>query len=205
MPKRLTSDQLSAKITSEESPRKSKDGKFDVNWTVIQSPEYSAKFSKLSSNPDIARAIETRARWALNNRTGSSTEEIYAVSLSDGREVARITSQNIDSGIRRTASFSRRLHETDSRKEPVLLLHNHPRGLPPSIADINALLEHQFVSGITVGHNGTVYYYSRPSREISEFDWAVELRRFKEFSESTSMEKALEALSHKFGFIFVIL
>lgn len=86
-----------------------------------------------------------------------------------------------------------------------MLLHNHPQGLPPSISDVNALLKNKNVSGITVGHNGTVYRYTRPEREVPLFDWRVELRNFKEFTASTSMEKALESLSKKYGFEFEIL
>ena len=201
----LTNGVNRATMEQEASPRKSKGGKFDADWSVIQSPEYSAKFVKLSANNAVSSSIETRAKWALNNRTGSRTEELYAISLADGREIARITDQHFDFGVKRTDRFTRRLNEADSNGEPILLLHNHPRGLPPSIGDINALLRNENVSGITVGHNGSIYRYTRPEREIPESDWMVELRNFKEFSEITSMEKALEVLSERYGFEFEIL
>lgn len=136
---------------------------------------------------------------------GTQTEEIYAVSLKSGKEIARITNQNHESGVERSHSFDKKLSDADRSGDEILLIHNHPRGLPPSISDINELLKHKNVSGITVGHNGSVYRYTRPNSKIPEIDWNVEMLHFSEFSESTSMEKSLEVLMEKFGFEFEML
>ena len=143
----------------EELPRKIKSGSNTVDWSIVQSEEYSKKYTKLSDDERVSSAIETRAKWALNNRDGKNTEELYAISLKDGREVSRITDQNYDSAVKRTSKFTRELNAADESGEEILLLHNHPRGLPPSISDINALLKNKNVSGITVGHNGSIYRY----------------------------------------------
>ena len=128
-----------------------------VDWNIIQSDAYSERFTALSNDKKVSSAIETRAKWALNNRDGADTEEIYAISLFDGHEVGRITNQHIKSAVRRTEKFTRELDAADSSGEKVLLLHNHPKGLPPSISDINALYRNKNVAGITVGHNGSIY------------------------------------------------
>ena len=201
----LTKGSRSGIIVAEDSPRKTGTGRFSVDWSIVQSPQYSAKFDRLSDNPKVARSVETRAKWALNNRTGTKTEELYAVSLLDGTEISRIADQRIDSGVKRTADFTRKLYEAEQRGEKVLLIHNHPRGLPPSIGDINALLEHSNVSGITVGHDGSVYRYTRPKATIPQTEWDVAMRHFSGYSESTAMEKALELLSRKYQFEVEIL
>lgn len=189
----------------EELPRKKKSGSNTVDWSIVQSEEYSKKYTKLSDDERVSSAIETRAKWALNNRDGKNTEELYAISLKDGREVSRITDQNYDSAVKRTSKFTRELNAADESGEEILLLHNHPRGLPPSISDINALLKNKNVSGITVGHNGSIYRYTRPNKEIPKSDWSIALRRHKKYSDITSMEKALSDLSKEFGFEFEIL
>ena len=186
----------------EELPRKIKSGSNTVDWSIVQSEEYSKKYTKLSDDERVSSAIEIRAKWALNNRNGKNTEELYAISLKDGREVSRITDQNYDSAVKRTSKFTRELNAADESGEEILLLHNHPRGLPPSISDINALLKNKNVSGITVGHNGSIYRYTRPNKEIPLDEWNVAMKHFKEFSETTAMEKSLEILSRKFEFIF---
>lgn len=203
--KQLAKSEKAGIIVNESSPRKVKDISCAVDWNIIQSDAYSERFTALSNDKKVSSAIETRAKWALNNRDGADTEEIYAISLFDGHEVGRITNQHIKSAVRRTEKFTRKLDAADSGGEKVLLLHNHPKGLPPSISDINALYRNKNVAGITVGHNGSIYYYTRPVKVILESDWNSALRKYKRYSEITSMEKALEDLCQEYGFIFRIL
>ena len=186
----------------EALPRKMKSGLCSVDWSAVQSSEYSKKFSKLSPEQKVASAIETRAKWALSNRDGKTTEEIYAVDLKNGREISRITDQHYSSAVKRTSYFTRELNKADETGQRVLLLHNHPRGLPPSVSDINALFENKNVCGITIGHNGSVYYYTRPNKKIPNLDYEVKLRHFKEYDEITNIEKALGSLQEEFGFTF---
>lgn len=184
----------------ENSPRKNRKKKFSVDWSKIQSSDYSDKFKLLSDNKKVLSAIETRAKWALNNRDGLDTEEIYAVDLASGNEVARITDQQYKQGVIRTSLFNKKLNEADNNGVKVLLLHNHPEGLPPSINDINILINNKNVSGITIGHNGSVYYYTRPKVPINKIDYNVKLRHYKNLDEVDCIEAALYDLQEKFGF-----
>ena len=186
----------------EFSPRKATKGTYGVNWKKVQSPEYRASLEKLSESNKVVNSIEIRAKWALNNRNGLNTEELYAISLDTGEEIASVLGQQIEFGVQRTELFIRRLSKADKNREKVLLLHNHPRGFPPSIGDINTLVANKNVSGITVGHDGSIYYYSRPSRVIPENDFRVALMRYSRYTEITGFEKALEDLSKEFGFGF---
>ena len=55
---------------------------------------------------------------------------------------------------------------------------------------------------ITVGHDGSLYYYTRPSEDILFSDFISATSNYKEFAEITSIEKALSDLQEKFGFVF---
>lgn len=147
----LTGASKSGKINSEKelSPRKNKTGNYSVKWDKVQTSDYENKFSQLSDNEKVVTSAKTRANWCLNNRDGENTEEIYAISLKDGREIGRITDQVEEYGVVRTKTFNTALEKADEANEKVLLLHNHPRGLPPSISDINALVKNKNVSGVT--------------------------------------------------------
>lgn len=186
----------------ESMPRRSDDSNFSVKWDKINSPQYKEKFSNLTTNSKVSDAIYTRAKWALNNRDGKNTEELYAVSLKTGQEVARIIDQSNSFGVKRNSLFERKLYEADNAKEEVLLIHNHPRGLPPSLDDLNVLVANKNVSGITVGHDGSIYYYTRPEKIIDKTDFFVAMRRYSRYTERTGMEKALIDLSKKYGFTF---
>jgi hypothetical protein len=85
----------------EDSPRKDTKGKYGVKWSVIDSKEYKESFDKITDNPKVNEALYVRAKWALNNRGGLDTEELYAINAKTGDEAARITNQNISKGVER--------------------------------------------------------------------------------------------------------
>ena len=146
-----------------------------------------------------------RARNALRNRDGKDTEEIYAISLTTGKDVSKITDQNYKQGIKRTEKFSNDLKRAEELGNKILLIHNHPAGLPPSIADINTLLENNNAVGITVGHNGSIYYYSRASKKIEERELDVALMKHKSYNFLKQYEDAMFDLARTAGFEFKIL
>lgn len=201
--KQVASSGNSGIIAEESSQKKTKESSFAVDWSVVDTEEYDEAFDKLSSNPKVSKAIKTRAKWALSNRDLSQTEEIYATSLNSGEEIGRITTQHNISAVKRTKRFTDSLNLTDKKGEQIILIHNHPKGLPPSISDINVLLQNENVCGITVGHNGSVYYYTKPNNIITQDDWDVTMMHFKKYSEITAMEKSLEILSKAFEFEFI--
>lgn len=201
--KQVASSENSGIIAEESSQKKTKESSFAVDWSVVDTEEYDEAFDKLSSNPKVSKAIKTRAKWALSNRDLSQTEEIYAISLNSGEEIGRITTQHNISSVKRTKRFTDSLNLTDKKGEQIILIHNHPKGLPPSISDINVLLLNEIVCGITVGHNGSVYYYTKPNNIITQDDWDVTMMHFKKYSEITAMEKSLEILSKAFEFEFI--
>lgn len=187
-------------IAMEESVKRVKDENYTVNWNIINSNEYNNKFTSLSNNERAISTIKTRARWALRNRDGVNTEELYAIDLFTGDVIGEIIDQHYPHRVKRTNLFNRKLNEADSKGTNILLIHNHPRGLPPSIGDINALVTNKNVVGITVGHDGSVYYYTRPKTIINEIDYNVRLRHNKQLDEIECMEAALFDLQEQFGF-----
>ena len=108
--------------------------------------------------------------------------------------------EQIEFGVSRTNAFTRKLNAANRTKENILLIHNHPRGMPPSIGDLNALCKNKNISGITIGHDGSIYYYSRPKKEISPSDFEVAMRKYSRYTEITGIEKALEEISKQYGF-----
>lgn len=192
---------LSQIVANEQSPRPRKTSSYAVDWEAVQKPAYAAKFDKLSTSSEANRAVHTRARWALNNRDGSKTEEIYAVDMRNGSEIARITDQHYAQGVRRTSQFDINLRTAAESGADIMLIHNHPAGMPPSVSDINLLLGTK-LRGITVGHNGSVYYYTAPKKIIPREDFEVAIRKHKEYTVITGYEKALQDLAKIYGFTF---
>ena len=187
---------------AEASLRTKGGGTYGVNWKTVKSKEYTKRFDQLSDNSKANALAAKRARNALVHRDGKKTEELYAISLTTGKDVSKITDQHYDFGIKRTKKFNSDVFRAEERNELVLLIHNHPRGLTPSRADLNELLRHNNVVGVTAGHDGSIYYYTKPNKKISEFDFQVAYRREKEYNGILRYEKTLERLSEEFGFDF---
>ena len=189
----------------EEALHTKADADYGVNWKIVKTKEYTERFNQLSSNEKANALAAKRARNALRNRDGKNTEEIYAINMTTGKDVSNITNQNYAKGIKRTDKFIRDIKRAEENGDKVLLVHNHPSSSVPSLSDINELLSHSNVSGITVGHNGNIYYYSRPSSTITESDFRVALLKNKSYNIGKQGEDALFELAKQFNFEFNIL
>lgn len=202
----LREKSLRTKRSSKKGVSKGYEDKYNygVNWKVVKSKEYGARFSKISDDEKVTSLIAKRSRDALKNRDGKKTEELYAISLTTGKDVSSITDQHIPFGINRTFKFDKDVKRAEDNDEKVLLIHNHPRGLPPSVSDLNELLNHKNVSGITVGSNGSIYYYSKPNDEINEEDFTVAEKHFKQYTDDVARyEKTMELLAKRYEFVFL--
>ena len=189
-------------IANEDSPRHIKKTDFAVKWDAVQSNDYERKFQTLSNSRVANQAAVVRAKWALNNRNGTNTEELYALDMRDGSEIARITDQHYPNGVKRTQQFDDKLHSAKSNGAKIMLIHNHPSGSPPSVGDFNALLSIPDAYGITVGHDGSVYRYSSPKNRVLQSDFEVAILNYKRYSYITAYEKALAEIAEKYGFTF---
>ena len=189
----------------EESLRTKDNGDYGVDWKTVKSKEYTERFNQLSDNAKANALVAQRARNALKNRDGKNTEEIYAVNMTIGKDVSSITNQNYVKGIRRTEKFIQDIKRAEENGDRVLLIHNHPSSSIPSLPDLNELLSHSNTAGITVGHNGSIYYYSRPSKKLTEQDLRVALLKGKSYNKSQRYEDAMKELASKYGFKFRIL
>lgn len=187
---------------AKEESRKWRGGKTDVNWPIVQSEEYRAKFDKITDDPATNQAIYQRAIWALNNRSGTSGEEIYAIDKSrKEKEIARVTNQNYNGYVLRTKQFEKSIKE--SNPKDLIILHNHPRSTLPSNTDINELFKMPGSSGIIACHNGDVYYYSSPKRLITKDDDDEAEHAMNSYSGTRLyQQKILEYLAEKAGFEF---
>lgn len=189
-------------VANEDSPRPSKKTDFAVKWNAVQSNNYEKKFQTLSDSSTANQAAIVRAKWALNNRDGTNTEELYALDMRDGTEIARITDQHYPNGVMRTNQFDSRIYSAKANGAKIMFIHNHPSGSPPSVGDFNALLSVPDAYGITVGHDGSVYRYSAPKNKVLPSDFEVAILNYKRYSYITAHEKALSEISEKYGFTF---
>lgn len=69
------------------------------------------------------------------------------------------------------------------------------------IPDINTLLLNKNAVGISAGHDGSLYYYSKPNKKITKKDLAVAEMHFLEYNYLIRQEMALNLLAERFEFV----
>lgn len=200
----LRFDEWKEQASFKESGLRTKDkGDYGVKWNVIKGKNYTRRFDALSDNPKANQLAATRARNMLKHRDGRNTEELYAISLTSAKDVSNILDQHNPFGVTRTEKFNKDMERAEKANNIVLLMHNHPNGYTPSIDDLNELLNHTNAVGLTVGHNGTLFFYSKPKARLTESDLTVVLMKCKGYN---SLEeryiKAMEMLSKDEKFLF---
>ena len=189
-----------------EQARKTGGEETSVDWHTIRSKEYTERFSSLSVNDKANALVAQYARKALSNRDGLETEELYAINMTKGTLVSKIDDQNNRLGIKRTEKFNEDVNRASNSGDEILLLHNHPYNGVPSVADINELLNHENVAGITVGHKGSLYYYTKPNGHIEEYHFTVAKMHNKKYNDKTLIdEKAMSCLATQYQFDFRVL
>ena len=205
-PKRLAPGYIgNGKPMVAESSRKATEGDYGVNWPKIQSKEYDKAIRSVVDSEKASEAIKTRITWTLTNRDGKNTEEMYAVFSSGekvGEEIGRVTNQNVPFGVGRDVKFIGKLKKADESGSPIIIIHNHPSSSPPSLTDLNELLSTKNASGMVAGHNGSVYHYTRPTREIPDSEF---LDHYKDYfrqnqDKVAAAQYALKKLSEDYGF-----
>ena len=191
-----------------EMSRKASEGDYGVNWPKIQSNEFDEAIKTIVSSDKGAEGLKSRITWALDNRDGKTTEEMYALFIDGdnaGREIGRVTNQHYSFGVDRDEKFIQKLQDADKLGDPIVVIHNHPAGSPPSITDLNELLETTNVSGVVAGHNGSLYYYTRPNREISEATFLEYYRDYyRQYQDKIAAEEYALRMLVKDGYGFTV-
>lgn len=143
-------------------------GKYSINADMdyINSDEYAAKFNKITDNEYVNKTLLECAREAIAHRNGSKYEDMYFIHAETGEILAKQLDMTFPSGISYNDEIKALLIRAKKENIPLVTLHNHPEGYPPSVDDLNKSFENNTIFGISVGHNGQVYRYNRPGKYI---------------------------------------
>ena len=138
----------------------------DVDFDYINSKEYEKKFSKLTGSKKANDKIHDVAKTVLKHCDGTEHEDMYLISM-EGSVIAKVTDSVSKLGINYSDDFKEALADIAENNTPVIALHNHPHGTPPSPDDFRKAFENKYSTGIIIGHNGQVYAYVNDSVEMT--------------------------------------
>jgi hypothetical protein len=139
-----------------------------ANISYINSEQYVSKYNNITENAKVNRNIASLAQQAIKHRSGTKFEDMFIVNAQTGEVLGSQLDMTIESGISYNESILNALKESKKKEIPIIALHNHPEGLPPSVDDFNKAFDNNYVIGIAAGHNGQVYVYEKPRRRIKD-------------------------------------
>ena len=145
------------------------DAAITADMKKIKSSEYISKFN-ITDNEKVNSQMAKCAQSAIEHRSGTKFEDMYIINANTGEIMGQQLEMTYESGISYNESILSALKKSKEEKTPIIAIHNHPEGLPPSVDDFNKALDNNYYFGLACGHNGQVYMYNAPGERISNTD-----------------------------------
>lgn len=160
-----------------------------INAAYINGGEYRRKFDRLTGNDNINRILYMKAKEMLFHRSGTLFEDMYWIDSDTGEVVAKVLDENFEKQVNYTKSILNAIRNKDN----LITMHSHPNSMPPSIADFNSCLEHNYAGCLVICHNGIVYSYMS-SQEVPAKLHDMYVKKFMGFTYN-EIEAQLMALN----------
>lgn len=198
-----------SKYVEKPRERELSGGEFGANLDYVRSDEFLNKLEKHPKASHLSDSIARVSRQMLQHRNGTPYEDYYLLDAETGRVVALSNKARKRKGVIYNEQVRKAFKE--SPEQSFVSIHNHPSGYPPSLSDLASLQQRSKNNtvkyGLTIGHDGSVYWYSRPNKRIPRSAYEQYVNRIDKFkklgyNESVAQEKTLELLSEVFDFKF---
>lgn len=209
VPADMTYKEWYSKYVVEQRERELSGRQFGANLDYVRSDEFVDKLKNHPKTSHISEPIARVSRQMLQHRNGTPYEDYYLLDEETGRVVALSNKARKKKGVVYNEQVRKAFK--DSPEQSLISIHNHPSGYPPSLSDFASLQQRNKNNtvkyGLTIGHDGSVYWYSRPNKRIprsAQEQYVNRIDKFKKlgYNESVAQEKTLELLSEVFGFEF---
>lgn len=184
-------------------------GKFGANLDYVRSDEFVDKLKNHPKTSNLSESIARVSRQILQHRNGTQYEDYYLLDAETGRVVALSNKARKIKGV----VYNNQVRKTfkESSEQSLVSIHNHPSGYPPSLSDFASLQQRSKNNtvkyGLTIGHDGSVYWYSKPNKRIhkkanQEYENLIEKMIKLGYTEVKAQEKTLTLFAEKYDFAF---
>lgn len=209
VPADMTYNEWYDKYVAKPRERELSGGQFGADLDYVRSDEFVDKLKKHPKTSHLSESIARVSRQMLQHRNGTPFEDYYLIDAETGRIVALSNKARKIKGVVYNDQVRKAFKEKP--EQSLVSIHNHPSGYPPSLSDFASLQQRSKNNtvkyGLTIGHDGSVYWYSRPNKRIprsAQEKYVNQIDKFKKlgYNESVAQEKTLEMFSEVFEFEF---
>ena len=184
-------------------------GEFGSNLDYVRSDEFLNKLEKHPKTSHLSDSIARVSRQMLQHRNGTPYEDYYLLDAETGRVVALSNKARKKKGVVYNEQVRKVFKENS--EQSLVSIHNHPSGYPLSLSDFASLQQRSKNNtvkyGLTIGHDGSVYWYSKPNKRIhkkadQEYENLIEKMIKLGYTEVKAQEKTLALFAEKYDFTF---
>ena len=197
------------KYVAEPRERELSGRQFGANLDYVRSDKFVDKLKNHPKTSHISEPIARVSRQMLQHRNGTPFEDYYLLNADTGRVIALSNKARKRKGVVYNEQVRKAFKE--SPEQSLVSMHNHPSGYPPSLSDFVSLQQRSKNNtvkyGLTIGHDGSVYWYSKPNKRIhkkanQEYENLIEKMIKLGYTEVKAQEKTLALFAEKYDFTF---
>lgn len=170
----------------------------NADMDYINSERFADKFKNITENVAVNRTLLECARAAIAHRNGTLYEDMYLINGLTGEIMAKQVNSLCEQGIVYNDSIKAAISKAKTEKIPLIALHSHPEGFPPSIEDFNKAYENNYLLGVVVGHNGQVYSYHNSKIYIDDAE-VIQLDIFIAYNGGVDVDRAYRRAFARYG------
>lgn len=209
VPADMTYNEWYDKYVAKPRERELSGGQFGADLDYVRSDEFVDKLKKHPKTSHISEPIARVSRQMLQHRNGTPFEDYYLLNADTGRVVALSNKARKRKGVVYNDQVRNAFKENP--EQSLVSIHNHPSGYPPSLSDLASLQQRSKNNtvkyGLTIGHDGSVYWYSKPNKRIhkkanQEYENLIEKMIKLGYTEVKAQEKTLALFAEKYDFTF---
>lgn len=209
VPADMTYKEWYGKYVVEPRERELSGSTFGANLDYVRSDKFVDKLKNHPKTSHISEPIARVSRQMLQHRNGTPFEDYYLLDADTGRVIALSNKARKRKGVVYNEQVRKAFKE--SPEQSLISIHNHPSGYPPSLSDFASLQQRSKNNtvkyGLTIGHDGSVYWYSKPNKRIhkkanQEYENLIEKMIKLGYTEVKAQEKTLALFAEKYDFTF---
>ncbi len=209
VPADMTYKEWYSKYVAEPRERELSGRQFGANLDYVRSDKFVDKLKNHPKTSHISEPIARVSRQMLQHRNGTPFEDYYLLDADTGRVVALSNKARKTKGVVYNDQVRKAFKEQS--EQSLISIHNHPSGYPPSLSDFASLQQRSKNNtvkyGLTIGHDGSVYWYSKPNKRIhkkanQEYENLIEKMIKLGYTEVKAQEKTLTLFAEKYDFTF---
>lgn len=170
----------------------------NADMEYINSEEFAKKFKNITENKAVNETLLQCARKAISHRNGTLYEDMYLINGDTGEIMASQLNTPSEQSINHNEEMKKALIKAKANNIPVIALHTHPEGFPPSVDDFNSAFKFDYSLGVVAGHNGQVYLYRHGDEYIDDSN-VVQLDIAMAYKRGVDIDRAHKEVYDEYG------